>query len=1654
MGEIQISDVPNVEIGRRAIVVSPPEPPAEYLMADPKNSVYIGRTEVFNVPFHWTYQRLINPHVAITGVTGSGKSVHYSTNVLIRQNGKIKQVKIGEFIDNLIIKYGGVKIDDCEGIENPDLEVYTFDSNLKGVWSKVLFAGRKEAPEHSYKFRTASGREIETTGDHNIVVLKNGMLSFIKGSEVSLNDYIPIPRIIRNENISSTDHLDLFEILAENKKLYVPVNQLYRWLDKKSINMYKTDKKLIDKKLIPLNVFVSLLTSNESKINQSQIFSEKINHILVCSSNGNGKSLMPSKLFLSKEFARLLGYYVSEGMLYNGSVIISNTDKSILNDISSILNNLGNIKFKEIKKGNKAVGIRIYSLWLYSLFDSLIGSGSENKKVPEFLYSSPDWFVAEYLRAYYEGDGCVERNAISCSSKSKQLINDHSYLLLRFGIIGRIKAKSVRIKAKQHGTNIERSCIYYNLIISGEGIKRFIQIGFVSELKQNKLHALLKRVVHSNTNVDVIPEIGSITKHIYSILRFRRTQTSYAISQTTRRPSRETLNRIIKDIEERKDEIEGCKKDIEALKKLPAKDSLIAYVINTGKENQMYKRFDETWRRAKNNLVKTNYKTMTKIVELAGHADYIDNNVLSEDGLKSSFIKLFDLMNLSMQRYNQSLYEFCTGRHSTIAYQTLFEAAQYLIAEYDKLYQKMKSAEHEIEFLKLLSSSDLFWDPIISIEKVKSSDPYVYDLCVDNEVFLAGFGGLFVHNSYFIKTFLLRASLVWNANALIIDWAGEYKAWVKQVGGLVIALAKGAYLNLLDLAGMKPSDRVKQVIRSLEILTDIGQYPEQRRLIEQAIEEAYVRAGFKLSERNQRDALGNPLKPPTLKDVQKILQEKLETGTYEFPAELENAIYKLKRFTLEGDDYFAEQSTVDLDKLLSSGLVALDLSGLPDETFRALGALTILQFIKEKMRMEGWSPEKGIKLFCLHGDEEVTLADGRNIKIRELIENKMIGTKVQCFNNQLKIEEDEIVAVQKLPAPEKLYKITLSTGDVVRVTPDHKFPVLKDGRIEWIEARDVGKDDFIMCPRKLLSSSERIKCRDLLDDYQINNKTGKLRGKKGIRWIKMPEYLNEEICYLHGLVLSDGCIDRYGVRFVSTDKALREKFKQLMEKNFEVKVTSNDMDVIASNVLLVSLFKKLSKNLLRLPRDLIIAWLRGYSDGDGSISMKHKGKCVSPYITLCPANIEEANLVRDMLLRAGITSYININKRRKTKVPNGKYVFSKPLPVVVISGKEDVEKYIEVVGFREKNKAQRMKKVMTVLPKLSSYAKRDLIPTGNLLTEIRNDLGVSSKGFRDTIGIAVDNYEYGVYTPSRSMLQNVINEIEEMYEGSDRSIALNNLRMLVEADVMPIKIIEKKEIIPDEKFVYDITTKNHHNFFVNRIGSSNCVLDEAWKISKDENSDAVMIVREGRKYQFALIVASQTPTDINEVIFSNVGTVFMLRLKFEKYLDYLQNTLRFSNHIRQKILSFGVGQAAVSMAYEATVPFSETFILKRIDGEEPIIDYFVDIYSILTEAQRRDETMPKSYSRERTAFKKRLREMGLSDERVEEIATMIEKKSRHMDAVDLVIELERRGVVRKAITSFFRELGIDDSTIINIFTRADQKRTGLTDKEISQVVLE
>ncbi|MBU0586239.1 ATP-binding protein [Candidatus Micrarchaeota archaeon] len=201
--------------------------------------------------------------------------------------------------------------------------------------------------------------------------------------------------------------------------------------------------------------------------------------------------------------------------------------------------------------------------------------------------------------------------------------------------------------------------------------------------------------------------------------------------------------------------------------------------------------------------------------------------------------------------------------------------------------------------------------------------------------------------SYLVKTFITRSSIVWDTNALILDWTGEYEKWVRQAGGKVIDLSK-EHLNLLDLVGMGSGERTKQIISALDILADLQNFPKEREEIESALEKVYKHK-----------------KSPELKDLLSILKEP-------------RAVRMIKRLTLQGSDFFSGKSTLTFSSLLTSGLVCVNLRSLPSEELRSLAALTILQFTKEMMRRQKLQEEKGIKLFVVLDEAWKIASDERS----------------------------------------------------------------------------------------------------------------------------------------------------------------------------------------------------------------------------------------------------------------------------------------------------------------------------------------------------------------------------------------------------------------------------------------------------------------------------------------------------------------------------------------------------------------------------------------------------------------------------------------------------------------------------------------------------
>lgn len=331
--------------------------------------------------------------------------------------------------------------------------------------------------------------------------------------------------------------------------------------------------------------------------------------------------------------------------------------------------------------------------------------------------------------------------------------------------------------------------------------------------------------------------------------------------------------------------------------------------------------------------------------------------------------------------------------------------------------------------------------------------------------------------SFFVKTFLTRASAAWGTKALILDWSGEYVPWVRQSGGTVIRLGAES-LNLLDLGGMSAVQRTTQVVESLRLLTELKDFPRERQWVRLAIEHAYAL---------REDSTGRIRRPPTLSDVTAWLRVQAKKRREGERASIQGAHHLLRPLTLPGADFFARPTSFRLDALLSSGLSCVDLSGLPSESMRSLAGLCLLQFVREAMRARGPAEGRGLDLMVVldeawkicqeDGDPVAIVREGRKYAFGLLVAsqnptdfNPVIFSNVgslfvfrtsfsdslDYLQRTLRFSDDVRADVARLP--QGACGVQLQWADVARSELFFVSRVDGEGLLEWIVLEGFGME--------------------------------------------------------------------------------------------------------------------------------------------------------------------------------------------------------------------------------------------------------------------------------------------------------------------------------------------------------------------------------------------------------------------------------------------------------------------------------------------------------------------------------------------------------------------------------------------------------------------
>ena len=878
---------------------------------------------------------LENANMVIFGKAGGGKSVLGDEPVLTRKNQQVQLTKIGPLVENLIKKYGATQIDEeLEGTINPGIEVYSFDKNLKGSWSKVTVAARKKAPKAFYKFITRSGREITTTGDHNLVTLKKGKVEATKSSEIKKGEFIPLPREVSKDDFSLKS-FNLLSLLQDSNRVYVKnaeniIKKYYKSLHKISLDK-KFDPYLYkyrDGQAISLKYFRQIL--NHLKISTAD---PRLKKLRVVSKSGQRKYCPNITFLINQEFLKIVGYITAEGTVREEVIMISNNDLEVLQDIDFSLKKM-NVPFYY---GNK--GIIIASRIFVEIINALGGKKkSKEKEVLPFIFNLGKDKIGAYLSAYFEGDGGVEGNkSITATSKSKRLISEIAYLFYYFGIIGRIS----KTKKKATNANWKYKRTYYKLSITGQdNLRKFNEnINFISQRKRKLLSETIKR--NGNTNVDIIPGLKPIFQEIYQSFPplFWRAPGTIAWRNGSRNPSPQHLKRAIEKIEERIQYFKDLAPTYQVLRELPE----LATIINLGKDNKILNRelwqtLGQSWRVVKNKNVKPGSINAFKMIEVVNGRSYH----LPE--IKKALYSGFQEMNLPVKHYNLSLQSaLMEHSESSTSYEMIQKSAQFIWQNYqDTLINKIPQVEKRLIQLKTLVNSNLFWDPIVQIQKIKNKkEKYVYDLTVDNEVFLAGEGGMFVHNSYAVKLEVLRY-LMQDIDTIIIDPENEYKFLSDAVDGsyFKISLTSPDHINPFDLPKPMeeeiPGNVLKSNIINLVGLLRImlgGLTPQEDAIIDQALIETY--ASKDITPESDPALWSENI--PLLSDFESVLESMKGT---------ESLVERVRKFSRGSyADFFNQKSNISMDnKLAVFGIRDME------EELRPMAMFIILRHIWNTVR--------------------------------------------------------------------------------------------------------------------------------------------------------------------------------------------------------------------------------------------------------------------------------------------------------------------------------------------------------------------------------------------------------------------------------------------------------------------------------------------------------------------------------------------------------------------------------------------------------------------------------------------------------------------------------------------------------------------------------
>ncbi|HKQ59290.1 MAG TPA: nucleotide sugar dehydrogenase [Candidatus Eisenbacteria bacterium] len=326
--------------------------------------------------------------------------------VFVRRDGGVDAVRMRELEARRSRKVGDVQVTPLD-----DVEVLSFDlERQKPCFRRATHLFKRWYPR-LVTLQSAEGRRLTVTDGHPMIVQNGHGIETRRADEVNTKSRFVLAMDLPKG--STPEPIDLVSALSLAGTRTRVAPREGAWIDhwdriRKHARRARVEKKdLRRSNTLPLDTCLELERAGVAPFGRREL--------LLATGRGAGHSRVPWVVAVTPEFARLIGYYLSEGCLTRDKSLrtrwtFGSHETELIDDLTGILDQFGFAWSLHRVKRWKAVQIKVSSNLFGRLIGDHLGCGrrSEEMRIPPLLMGAPTAIRRGLLAGLLNGDGSVD----------------------------------------------------------------------------------------------------------------------------------------------------------------------------------------------------------------------------------------------------------------------------------------------------------------------------------------------------------------------------------------------------------------------------------------------------------------------------------------------------------------------------------------------------------------------------------------------------------------------------------------------------------------------------------------------------------------------------------------------------------------------------------------------------------------------------------------------------------------------------------------------------------------------------------------------------------------------------------------------------------------------------------------------------------------------------------------------------------------------------------------------------------------------------------------------------------------------------------------------------------------------------------------------